>query len=81
MPAAPCRFLGFIAWFPSLPQALLSKGADPNRASSGTDAALLLAAKSGHHGVVRALKEHKAAHEGDPAVKTCDFSAIDAKDR
>ena len=31
--------------------------------------------------VVRALKEHKAAHEGDPAVKTCAFSAIDAKDR
>ena len=65
----------------SLPQALLSKGADPNRASSGTAAALVLAARSGHHDVVRVLKEHKAAHEGDPAAKTCDFSAIDASTR
>ena len=40
-------------------QALLSKGADPNAASSGTAAALVLAAKAGHSAVVRALKEHK----------------------
>ena len=41
----------------------------------------MLAAKSGHAGVVRALKEHKAAHEDDPKVKTCDFSALDGNTR
>lgn len=62
-------------------QALLSKGADPNGASSGTAAALVLAAKSGHSGVVRAFKEHKAANGDDNKVKTCDFSALDANTR
>ena len=41
----------------------------------------MLAAKSGHAGVVRALKEHKAANEGDPKVKSCNFSALDANTR
>ena len=62
-------------------QALLTKGADPNGASSGTAAAIVLAAKSGHSGVVRALKEHRVANEDDPKVKTCNFSALDSTTR
>lgn len=58
-------------------QALLSKGADPNWAASGTAPALVLAAKSGHVGVIRVLKEHKINKEDDPMTKTCDFSVID----
>ena len=73
--------LALLTLVPCLFQALLSKGADPNGASSGTAAALVLAAKSGHSGVVRAFKEHKAANGHDNKVKTCDFSALDADTR
>ena len=62
-------------------QALLSKGADPNWAASGTAPALVLAAKCGHADVIRVLKEHKINKEDDPTTRTCDFAVIDTNSK